>query len=249
MRVAPNIYLVASGIQGCSLTGDLDCNCWLIDAGCDLVLFDTGVGSHVDRLFEVLREDGLAIDRLAYVFLTHAHADHSGGADEIRQRTGCRLFCGEATAELLGKGEDAISLGAARRAGVYPSDYLYRRPVPDAVLASGEAMSIGTLRVTAIPTPGHSLDHTSFLVEQPDGTALVTGDAMMHSGRIIYQDIHDFDVRQSAGSIRRLAALDFDSLLPGHGLFARTGGRRHVEAAITHMDQLKTPRPVDFVPL
>lgn len=249
MRVAPSIYLVASGVQGCSLTGDLDCNCWLFDAGRDLVLFDTGAGLHVDRIFAVLREDGLAADRLTHAFLTHAHADHSGGADEIRQRTGCKLLCSQATAELLSKGEDAFSLTAARRAGVYPLDYRFRQPVPDVVFAPDQVLTIGAIRITAIPTPGHSLDHTSFLVEQPNGTALVTGDAMMHSGRIIYQNIHDFDVRQSAESIRRLATLEFDALLPGHGLFVRTGGHRHVGAAIMHMDQLKTPRPIDFVPL
>lgn len=249
MRVAPNIYLVGSGVQGCSLTDDLDCNCWLFDVGGDLILFDTGAGLDVDQIFAVLREDGLAVERLTHVFLTHAHADHSGGADEIKLRAGCQLLCGGATAELLGKGEDAFSLAIARKAGVYPPDYVYRRPTPDTVLNANEVLAIGSARITPIATPGHSLDHVSFLVEQAGGTALVTGDAMMHSGRIIYQDIYDFDVRQSADSIRRLAALDFDTLLPGHGSFVRTGGRRHCAAAIAHMDQLKTPRAVDFIPL
>jgi len=249
MRVAPNIHLVASGIQGCSLTDDLDCNCWLFDVGGELILFDTGAGLDVDGMLAVLREDGLAPERLTHVFLTHAHADHSGGADEIKRRTGCKLLCSAATADLLGKGEDAFSLTVARRAGVYPPDYVYRRPVPDVILTADESVSIGNVRVSAIATPGHSLDHTSFRIEQRDAAALVTGDAMMHSGRIIYQDIYDFDVRQSADSIRRLATITFDTLLPGHGLFVRTGGRRHVEAAIAHMDQLKTPRAVAFIEL
>ena len=249
MRVAPHIHLVASGVQGCSLTDDLDCNCWLFDVGGNLILFDTGAGLDVERILAVLREDGLDPERLTHIFLTHAHADHSGGADEIRRRTRGKLLCGRATADLLGQGEDAISLAAARKAGVYPPDYIYRRPTHDAVLSDDEVLSIGNARITPLPTPGHSLDHVSFLIEQADGRALVTGDAMMHSGRIIYQDIYDFDVRQSADSIRRLAALDFDTLLPGHGLFVRAGGRRHCEAAIAHMDQLKTPRAVDFIPL
>jgi glyoxylase-like metal-dependent hydrolase (beta-lactamase superfamily II) len=249
MRVAPNIYLVASGVQGCSLTDDLDCNCWLFDAGEGLVLFDTGAGLDIDAIFNVMREDGLAPEKLSHVILTHAHGDHSGGAFEIKRRSGCQLLCGELTAELLGRGEDAISLAAARTAGVYPADYIYNPGVPDGVLQSQVPMTIGSLKITPIETRGHSVDHTSFLVEQAAFTALVTGDAMLHSGRIIYQGTYDFDVLQSGISIRKLATFDFEVLLPGHGFFVRHGGRRHVEAAVEHLNQLKTPRPVEFLPI
>jgi len=101
--------------------------------------------------------------------------------------------------------------------------HICRLPEPDIILTADEALSIGNVRVSAIATPGHSLDHTSFMVEQASAVALVTGDAMMHSGRIIYQDIYDFDVRQSADSIRRLATFEFDTLLPGHGLLSGPG--------------------------
>jgi glyoxylase-like metal-dependent hydrolase (beta-lactamase superfamily II) len=247
MRVAPNTYLIASGVQGCSLTDDLDCNCWLFDAGGSYVLFDTGAGVDVDGIFEVMRQDGLEPSNLAHVFLTHAHGDHSGGAFEIKERSACQLWCGELTAELLAKGEDAISLGAARAAGVYPTNYMYNQPVPDAIFQTEVPLGIGNITITPIATPGHSFDHVSFLIEQSGPAALITGDAMFHSGRIIYQGTYDFDVRQSAESIRKLSTLAFDVLLPGHGIFVRRGGRRHVEAAVMHLDQLKTPRPIEFI--
>jgi hydroxyacylglutathione hydrolase len=247
VRIAPNIFLVASGVQGCALTHDLDCNCWLFDAGESLVLFDTGAGLDVDALFAVMKDDGLSPDGLSHAFLTNAHGDHSAGASEIKRRTGCQIICSRPTADLLEAGESAFSLDVARRAGVYPADFVYRTPVPDRIFTDEAPLSVGRLAILPVATPGHSLDHFSFLVRQPALAALVTGDAMLHSGRIIYQGIYDFDVLKSANSIRRLGTLDFEVLLPGHGIFVRHGGHRHVDAAIADLDQLKTPRPVEFV--
>jgi len=247
VRVAPNVYLVGSGVQGCSLTHDLDCNCWLFDTGQGLVLFDSGAGLDVDAILARMEEDGLSPEGLGHIFLTHAHGDHSAGAAELRKRTGCKVLCSRSTAELLEAGEAAFSLDVARKAGVYPENFTYSTPVPDAIFSDRQVELVGRLAIEPIATPGHSLDHFSFLVRQPGLAALVTGDAMLHSGRIIYQGTYDFDVRQSAVSIRKLGDLDFEMLLPGHGFFVRHGGRRHAAVAIADLDRLKTPRPVEFV--
>ncbi|MBB3979887.1 glyoxylase-like metal-dependent hydrolase (beta-lactamase superfamily II) [Rhizobium azooxidifex] len=247
MRIAPATYLVASGAQGCSLTHDLDCNCWLFDSGEGLVLFDTGAGLDTDGIFSVMTENGLTPDDLQFVFLTHAHGDHSAGARELQRRTGCKVLCSRLTSSLLDEGEPAFSLDVARAAGVYPDDFVYTRPSVDALIADGETLAIGDLSIEAIATPGHSLDHHSYLVRRNDTAALVTGDAIFHSGRIIYQGTYDFDIRVSAESIRRLGNCDFEILLPGHGFFVRHGGRRHVDAAILHLEKLMTPRPIEFI--
>ncbi|MDX8465685.1 MBL fold metallo-hydrolase [Mesorhizobium sp. VK23B] len=246
MRIAPNIYLVASGVQGCSLTNDLDCNCWLFDAEDVYLLFDTGAGVDVPSILREMQDDGLNPEKLAYAFLTHGHADHSGGAFEIKRLLGCTLLCSELTAGLLLKGEEGISLAAARSAGVYPHHYRYRQPIPDVAFERGASFDLGNATVTSLPTPGHSLDHTSFVIEQNGFRALVTGDALLHSGRMIYQKTYDFDVGRSCDSILSLSQVAFDALLPGHGLFARTGGHRHVDAAAALIDQMRTPLAVDF---
>lgn len=246
MRVAPNIYLVASGVQGCSLTNDLDCNCWLIDAGSVYVLFDTGAGVDVPAILREMQDDGLNPEKLTYVFLTHGHADHSGGAFEINRRLGSTVLCSELTSQILLKGEDGISLAAARAAGVYPHHYKYHQFAANVAFEPHASFDLGNVTVRSLPTPGHSLDHTSFIIEQGGLRALVTGDALLHSGRIIYQRTYDFDVGRSCDSILSLSQLAFDVLLPGHGLFARTGGRRHVDAAAALIDQMRTPVAVDF---
>lgn len=247
MRLAPNIYLVASGVQGFSLTDEYDCNCYLFDVGDELILFDSGAGIDVGAILSVMRDDGLDPTKLSHLYLTHGHGDHSGGASRLSRETECRIVCSAKTASLLQDGERALSLDKAISAGVYPPGYVYARPKPDVIFDDETRHSIGSLVITPIATPGHSMDHHSFLVEHDGVAALVTGDAMLHSGRIIYQNTYDFDVQASGESIRRLANYDFDVLLPGHGTFVLREAQRHVAAAIARLDQLKTPIPVEFI--
>lgn len=81
--------------------------------------------------------------------------------------------------------------------------------------------------VTAVHTPGHSRGSLCFLVdgrETGGESALFTGDHLAwveRLGRLDGFARYGWDVGVQADSIRKLAELDFDWVLPGHGRRAR----------------------------
>jgi glyoxylase-like metal-dependent hydrolase (beta-lactamase superfamily II) len=88
---------------------------------------------------------------LLYCLETHIHADHITGAGKLRQQTGCQVL---------------VPQNAAARSA-------------DLNLADGDILSLGTVRIEAIATPGHTSGHLAYLV---NGTHLLTGDALLIRG-------------------------------------------------------------------
>ena len=185
---------------------------------------------------------GVDWSRPAALFLTHGHADHSGGASILRERLTATTFAGPRTAEWMRVGDPAlVSLPAAMAAGIYPADYAWVPCPIDRTVADRKVIAFGDLTVQALATPGHSADHTAWLVRRGERAWLVAGDSLFHGGRIALQNTPDCDTSAHAGSLRRLAELDFDALLPGHGLFSLRDGRRHSDAAVRWLDRLLLP--------
>jgi hydroxyacylglutathione hydrolase len=245
MRISKHIHLAASGAAGFSLTDALDCNTWLIDTGDGLALFDTGAGRDIGALLAEVEAGGLDAAELRHIFLTHAHADHSGGACALLERLpGVTLHAGRETADRMASNdENRISLDRARHLGVYPSDYRWRGVTVGNVLGDAEGIEIGRARIQLIATPGHSDDHCAFLVRIDDSASLIAGDAVFAGGKIILQDIPDCSVAASLDSIRRLASLEFESFLPGHGVFSVQNGMRHVAKGRDYADTGLAPPP------
>lgn len=242
MRIDRGLHLVMSGGGGFDLTDAFDCNAFLVAAGDEWLMFDAGAGRRPAEIFAVLAEDGVDPGAIRHLFLTHGHADHSGGAAHLRETLGFTVHAGAQTAALVSEGdEDGISLGRARRAGVYPTDYRYLPCPVDHVVAPDAAIQIGDVAVIPIATPGHSRDHVSYLVETPTRRLLVAGDALFHGGKIAIQDIEDCDITAYCRTIRTLAALEFDALLPGHLAFSLKDGRRHATAALAYVEALHVP--------
>lgn len=235
MQIADGIYLIASGNLGVSSTHPLDCNAYAVDYGDGFFLIDSGVGQ--------APRPQLPAGRVTHLFLTHSHLDHAGGAHWLASHVpGLAVSCSAETARAVAAAdEQAISLTAAKQAGLYPEDFPFL-PCPVArVLEPEETVTLGDATIQAIPTPGHSRDMFSYLVRQPHRTLLFSGDTFFHSGRIVIQDVWDCDVSAYANSLRRINALAFDMLFPGHGLWSLADGHRHIALAMDYVNRLLLP--------
>lgn len=92
--------------------------------------------------------------RLDMILLTHHHADHTAGTDEVRQRFGCPVY------------------GAA-------ADQ-HRLPKLDTALREGDSVTLGSARGQVIDTPGHTRGQINFFF--PDGAVLLSGDTLFSLG-------------------------------------------------------------------
>ena len=242
MKIEDGLHLVLSGGAGFDLSDAFDCNVFMIAAGDTWLVFDAGAGRAPDRFAEVLAGDGIDPGSVGHLFLTHGHADHSGGAAALRERFGLRTYAGGATAKMVSGGDTAgISLERAIEGGVYPADYRYRACPIDTVVETANPLQFGPVTVEMIETPGHSFDHVSYLVTTPTRRILVGGDALFCGGKVAIQDIYDCNIGAVCSTVRTLAARDFDTLLPGHLNFSLSDARRHADAAMEYVVRFACP--------
>ncbi|MEU9717161.1 rhodanese-like domain-containing protein [Streptomyces sp. NPDC047976] len=135
--------------------------------------------------------------RIRYVLETHVHNDYVSGALEVRAATG------------------ATVAGPAR--APYAFDHL--------AMAEDDEIAIGDVTVRAMETPGHTAEHTSYLVFDGAGetpTAVFTGGSLLvgNAGRTdLAGDDHTEELaRAQFRTLRRLALLpDTTRVLPTHG--------------------------------
>ena len=243
MQLTNHIHLIASGDAGFSLTHPLDCHVYLVDGGEEAALIDAGVGLATEEVLAGIRATGLDPVRIRWLLLTHAHADHAGGAAALREALpGVRVaLAAEAAPWLRTADEEAISLSFARRAGFYPAEYSLRPCPVDRELREGDEIRVGDLTLQVIETPGHCAGHLSFLMEEEDRRVLFGGDHVFHGGRISLQNIPDCSLQAYARSMDKLAELEIDTLLPGHLTLSLRRGQRHIASAHRAFQALALP--------
>jgi glyoxylase-like metal-dependent hydrolase (beta-lactamase superfamily II) len=242
MQIDPQVYIIGSGQLGFDMTNPFDCHIYLFDAGDTYVVFDAGTGMGIDQVLNVCQRDGLDPARIEHLLLTHAHADHGGGAAHMHERTDCVVYAASSTAKIVSDGdEEAVSLSVAKAGGVYPKDYVYRPCPVGEILEAGDVVQIGSLRIEVISAPGHSHDHHCFLVETREKRYLIGGDAIFFGGKIVLQNTYDCSVPETIASLQRLSEHSFDALLPAHLTFSLNNGKRHLDVACEIIDRLGCP--------
>jgi len=246
VKLTRDVALVGGGDLGFNLSAPLDCHIYLLDGGDELALIDAGVGGSIgdtETILANVREDGYDPQHISRLLLTHYHADHAGAAAELRDRLGMTIHGSPLTADVLERGDEtAISLPFAKAAGFYPPDYVFRSCPARGDLHEGQPFAVGRLTVTPFATPGHCRGHVSLLVTGGDRRYLLGGDLVFHGGTIIAQNIPDCSIQEYGDSVRKVARVEFDALLPGHLQLSLRHGKRHVDRATAAFAQLGIPR-------
>lgn len=245
MRLTDDIVLVGGGpLFGFGLTVGTDAHCYLVDGGDALALIDCGMGSNESMalLLRAVTNAGCDPGRIGHLLLTHYHADHAAGARRYRDRLGA-LVCAAAEAAPAIESADhtRTSFAAAQHLGMFDADASYPACPVDRPLHPGDVLQVGRLTVRYLPTPGHCDGHAAYLIEGGDRTYLCSGDALFAGGKIYLQATADCDLQVSLDSLRSLAGVEFDALLPGHGPIALTGGRTHLDLALAAIHGLAVP--------
>lgn len=92
--------------------------------------------------------------RLDLILLTHHHADHIAGADEVQAHFGAKM------------------VGAAADA--------HRLPKLDIAVKEGDSVKFGAAEARVIETPGHTIGQINYFF--PDGEILLSGDTLFSLG-------------------------------------------------------------------
>ena len=87
-------------------------------------------------IIKALEQEGW---KLTDILVTHHHGDHVGGVAELKDRYGCRV--------------------------VAPHDKTTKIANVDQRVANGDIVKVGTLLARVLETPGHTLDHISYVFD------------------------------------------------------------------------------------
>jgi glyoxylase-like metal-dependent hydrolase (beta-lactamase superfamily II) len=221
-EVAPGIHRLGNELV----------NFYVVEDGGRLALIDGGLRGFRGQLEQLLTGRGRTLGQIDAVLLTHAHGDHVGVAEVVRQ-AGATVHVHEADAEMA-----RTAKPQSREAGMLP---YFRHRATWRLLISG--MRLGAARTPKIAsvstfadgddldvpgrprivhTPGHSNGHVVF--HFPDRGALLAGDAIVtynpltgRHGPQIMPSAFNVSSTQATASLERLETLEAGVVLVGHG--------------------------------
>jgi glyoxylase-like metal-dependent hydrolase (beta-lactamase superfamily II) len=135
---------------------------------------DSGLQSDASLLKSQLEKLNLDWKQVRAVLITHAHVDHSGGAEHLRVATGAKIYAGRGDAGVLRAGGPHEAFFSAFS---LPGGELHPTRV-DVELKGGDSMTFGDVRFRALETPGHTPGSVCYLMERADLRVLFTGDVI-----------------------------------------------------------------------
>jgi len=188
--------------------------CYLFDN----IMVDTGQSHMEKEVVEIARENGVK-----RIFLTHHHEDHSGNAAAIHRSLGAKVAGHHLSIEKL---KSSYPILPYQR-------YVWGETRPINMIPLPEEIETELGKMEHLHTPGHSKDHTLFFL--PERGVLFSGD--LYLGDRIKFFRSDEDMGAQIDSLKKVRALDFDTLLCSHNPRLKNG-RLHICSKLEFLETL-----------
>jgi hydroxyacylglutathione hydrolase len=243
MRVTDEIFVVGSKQLG--LSGPWDSHVYLIKGKNGLVMIDAGGGGCVEAISNNIKAEGLDPRDIEALLITHNHPDHSCGAAEIKELSGCDVYISACSRDLLERGtESSTGLSLAKEMGIYPAEFRYRNCPVSHEVADHVRIKVAGIEFTPIAVAGHSPDSICYLLEINRKRHLFSGDVLFYGGIIGLINFPGSSMSGYREHLKKLAGLKIDGLFPGHMLFTVGGGQDHIDAAIEQCGKSTVPQTI-----
>lgn len=195
----------------------------------EAAIIDTAHNDALPHVLDAVAELGIDKTAVRYIFLTHVHLDHAGGAGRFMQAfPNARLVVHPRGARHMIAPEKLVA-GVNQVYGEAETKRMYGEIVPvpeDRVIApqDGDVFEVGSHKITALDTPGHARHHLAFYDDR--AAAVFTGDSFGMSYRGLGKDGTEgiipttspvqFDPEAMRESMKKILALKPEKLYPSH---------------------------------
>lgn len=182
-----------------------------------VIVIDTSMPGNANKIINCLTKVGMKPNDVRYMVLTHADMDHSRSVADLKETTDTKVAIHSKDAPAVSEKRTLKEVKGVLSPifTIMPKIIKSRLLIePDILLNDGN--EIGGLKV--IYTPEHTIGHISLLY-QPENL-LFAGDALRSdlNGNILPMSRSmTLDMDEAWISLRKIAELDFDILLPRHG--------------------------------
>lgn len=190
-------------------------NCYIIVDETQKKAMVIDPAGEVPKIIEIL--DTLGAE-LVYIYLTHCHADHINGVNELKKEKGGKVLIHRKGRENLGNRVPVLA------------EYIGLPPIyvkEDSIVDDDDILHVGDLEFRVIYTPGHTDDGTSLYCEKEE--MLFSGDTLFKGawGRVDLPT-SDFDSIMNS-IINKLLILPENTIVyPGHGKPTRIGDEKPI---------------------
>lgn len=161
-------------------------------------------GAEPDNILKAL--DGLGIETLTHILLTHGHFDHIGAVADIEEKTGAKVCIHSRDAGMLKSDVHSLAVFTGGK---------IKKTCAQLIFKGGETINAADIEVKVLHTPGHSGGSVCYIA----GENMFSGDTLFYRGigRTDFPGSNESEYRHSLNITIRELGHDY-KVYSGHGI-------------------------------